>query len=598
MNNGEYPTLADAQALLPDAVLLPIDLGTKKPLRSKWQHTTYPDTQKPGYQRLLANAQTIGALLGPPSNGLADLDCDTEPYLVWMLEHNPVLQKTLRTRGARAGGIWFRCTDHTLNRLYPLHVSTDSALAKGGKPDEKTRLVKIGELRCGCGQSILCGLHPSRCNYRWPEVYPPAEIDPKTLIWPEEVQSQLPWHRQKHRAKIGSSYPGSKGGRQMAIDEESKALLEEAKARLPVYPVLWQHFGFPDPIGNPTNSPLRDDRHPSFSIYDEGARWKDHASGDGGDSFDFYQRVVGRIAKEAFREFVILAGLGYRLRGRANPPPTEPEPAAAAAPNPGKFQSLIERLQIYYDQDRSCWWMPDTRDQWIKLTASDVGRHLAEKGFNPHLLKGQTCSQIDRILNLIQMQMTVESASALAGFKKGILNFGGKRILITSSPELITPREGDWPTLLRFLLKLLSAEQFVYFRGWMKVAIEALLNDIRRPGQALVLTGEKDCGKSLLQKLITVLLGGRMAEPYLYMSGSSSFNGNLFGAEHLMIEDRHPHTDIKSRRSFGTKIKEFTASDDLNCHFQVPKWSDITGFLASNHLGKQRDGKPHDSSTA
>jgi hypothetical protein len=37
MNNGDHPTLADAQALLPDAVLLPIDSGTKKPLRSRWQ---------------------------------------------------------------------------------------------------------------------------------------------------------------------------------------------------------------------------------------------------------------------------------------------------------------------------------------------------------------------------------------------------------------------------------------------------------------------------------------------------------------------------------------------------------------------------------
>ena len=80
--------LADTQQLLPDAVLLPIDTGTKKPIRSKWQKTTFANTQKEGYQRLLSNAATIGALLGPPSNGLADLDCDTDPYLEFMLLHN------------------------------------------------------------------------------------------------------------------------------------------------------------------------------------------------------------------------------------------------------------------------------------------------------------------------------------------------------------------------------------------------------------------------------------------------------------------------------------------------------------------------------
>ena len=36
MNDGDHPTLADTQQLLPDAVLLPIDTGTKKPIRSKY----------------------------------------------------------------------------------------------------------------------------------------------------------------------------------------------------------------------------------------------------------------------------------------------------------------------------------------------------------------------------------------------------------------------------------------------------------------------------------------------------------------------------------------------------------------------------------
>lgn len=33
------------------------------------------------------------------------------------------------------------------------------------------------------------------------------------------------------------------------------------------------------------------------------------------------------------------------------------------------------------------------------------------------------------------------------------------------------------------------------------------------------------------------LLGGRMGKPFLYLSGQTPFNGNLFGSEHLSIED-------------------------------------------------------------
>ena len=105
MNNGDHPTLADVQVLLPDAVLLAIDTGTKKPLRARWQKTTFAQTQKPGYQRLLSNAGTIGALLGAPSNWLAVLDCDTDPFLQFMLAQNEVLRHTLRTHGKRAGGL-------------------------------------------------------------------------------------------------------------------------------------------------------------------------------------------------------------------------------------------------------------------------------------------------------------------------------------------------------------------------------------------------------------------------------------------------------------------------------------------------------------
>jgi hypothetical protein len=47
-------------------------------------------------------------------------------------------------------------------------------------------------------------------------------------------------------------------------------------------------------------SPFREDNKPSFSVYAHGTRWKDHASGDGGDIFDFYQLATGCDCKQAF----------------------------------------------------------------------------------------------------------------------------------------------------------------------------------------------------------------------------------------------------------------------------------------------------------
>ena len=340
-SNGDHPALADAQALLPDVVFLAIETGTKKPVRSKWQKTSFADTQKEGYQRLLANAQTIGVLLGPPSNWLADFDCDTEPLLEFMLTKNDL--RTLRTRGARAGGIWFRNIDHTLTRVYPLNVQPASPLAKGGKVDEKTGLVKIGELRCGCGQSILCGLHPSGCNYEWLDVCPPAKIDPRTLVWPQEVQSQLPWNKQQKQQKLQ---------RQIQQERNDAELLQHAKTALPL-PVLFKHFRFTEIVLDAngcclTNSPFREDKRPSFSIYENGTKWKDHGTGDQGDEFDFYQRATDKSASTAFKGFVTLAGLGDQLRSTRK---KTVQPAAGHDPRPLIAHPGADRYNSEFDTD-------------------------------------------------------------------------------------------------------------------------------------------------------------------------------------------------------------------------------------------------------
>jgi hypothetical protein len=81
--------------------------------------------------------------------------------------------------------------------------------------------------------------------------------------------------------------------------------LKEAIARLPI-PVIWPLLGLPGKVTEKCNvrSPLRDDdREASFSIYAGGTRFKDHGTGQGGDSFDLYQAVKKIGAKQAWRPF-------------------------------------------------------------------------------------------------------------------------------------------------------------------------------------------------------------------------------------------------------------------------------------------------------
>jgi len=176
---------------------------------------------------------------------------------------------------------------------------------------------------------------------------------------------------------------------------------------------------------------------------------------------------------------------------------------------------------------------------------------------------------LDEALNHLQLNWGVHYAGPLAGCAKGIHESCGARILVTTAPKIIEPVTGEFPILAKLLDNLFNDEiedQRPYVLAWLKISIEALRAGVIRPGQVLAMAGPANCGKSLLQNIITLLLGGRSAKPWRYMAGQTPFNSDLFGSEHLMIEDESASTDIRVRRELGAKIKDFTVNEVQSCH--------------------------------
>ncbi len=115
---------------------------------------------------------------------------------------------------------------------------------------------------------------------------------------------------------------------------------------------LWEYFGLPGCAGRSCRSPFRDERNPSFSVYQDknGAeRFKDHGDPDTcGDSYDFYQQCTGLNSQEAFIPFLELAEkvrLGgtqsSSCRERAGSPGPKPLPPEF----PGKVKSVSAALK-------------------------------------------------------------------------------------------------------------------------------------------------------------------------------------------------------------------------------------------------------------
>jgi hypothetical protein len=56
-------------------------------------------------------------------------------------------------------------------------------------------------------------------------------------------------------------------------------------------PAAWRDLALPGEPGKSCHSPFREDRKPSFSIYADGLRWSDFATGESGDVLDFVAKA-------------------------------------------------------------------------------------------------------------------------------------------------------------------------------------------------------------------------------------------------------------------------------------------------------------------
>lgn len=235
--------------------------------------------------------------------------------------------------------------------------------------------------------------------------------------------------------------------------------------------------------------------------------------------------------------------------------------------------SLLDTLplpQIYYDVWRKDYWAMDGNGKWILLNEQNARLRLVIKGFSKEGLNGKA-SPVDQALYDIQQEQNVDYAAPLAGYPAGLYTMGEQRILVTNSPRLIQPEPMPYPLIGSILERMLvdrqlNVDQRPYLYGWLHNALTCLYERKFAPGQALALAGARDSGKSLVQQLITVMFGGRAAKPHQFMQGETPFNADLFGNEHLMIEDDSASTDIRARRHLGSHLKQVTANRDQRCH--------------------------------
>lgn len=251
-------------------------------------------------------------------------------------------------------------------------------------------------------------------------------------------------------------------------------------------------------------------------------------------------------------------------------------PAAAAAPPPQSIQTPND-VECYYDQARKTYWTRNARGEWHELNSSSLRLVLRSHGYRTDQWADGLTWLEHKILEITH-QFGVHYAGAVAGYPPGLHEIAGQTVLVTRGPKLVEPKKGKSP-LIRDLFKQLLGGQWKYLYGWLKAARSAMLaGNPWRPGQLLAIAGPPGSGKSLVQNLITEILGGRAAKPYRYMTERTNFNGDLIGAEHLVIEDEVSSKDHRTRQAFGASIKSFCVNRTQSAHKKTIDASTLTPF--------------------
>jgi hypothetical protein len=209
------------------------------------------------------------------------------------------------------------------------------------------------------------------------------------------------------------------------------------------------------------------------------------------------------------------------------------------------------------------------KGQYIPLpNEGQVGQHLRSIGFDK--------SEISPTLCKIRLENFVSYIGPVAGHRVGIhINEdSGQPYLVTSGPRIIEGKPGAYPFIKEYLGELFGkdSDQMHAAIGWLRQARQNVIAGKRRPIAACILVGPAGCGKSLFIEVARLCLGGRAAAAFAALSGASSFNSEIIGAELLTVDDEIASRDHRARTQFAQGIKRqlFAGSVCVHAKFREP----------------------------
>lgn len=231
-------------------------------------------------------------------------------------------------------------------------------------------------------------------------------------------------------------------------------------------------------------------------------------------------------------------------------------------------ENILFDGKVYWEQQSA---------RWVNVQRPDVILRLKGRGLSDQKAKGETQSDVERVLDYMQQTNRVEGAAPFVNYRPGLLEIDGFRFLNVANLAVTQPVKGkhghpsrDFPFISTFIRGHFARPEhgpLDHFLAWLKYAHTAFLNYERHIGQAIFLCGPRNNGKTLLcDRIVTPLLGSRKANPMDYLTGITTFNDELYHAGILTINDEDAPRNDYERAKMLSRLKSFVVNPSHTYH--------------------------------
>jgi hypothetical protein len=235
--------------------------------------------------------------------------------------------------------------------------------------------------------------------------------------------------------------------------------------------------------------------------------------------------------------------------------------------------------EVYFDGKK--YWRK-IGEPFAECERNDIMLYFASRGLTRTARRGENVSEAENVLLHVQNQNRVEGAIPLIFRPPGMQLLNGSRMLNISTLKALPPAVGaatevEFPWIWDFLHQLIPNRHARHtWLAWMLRTYKGALDIRPTVGQALFLCGPKSNGKSLFcTRIISALLGGKMANPYDYLMKATMFNDDLFGSAVLAINDEDAPRTEREKEIFLQRVKSMVVNQRHQFHAKFGKRIDI-----------------------